>query len=100
MSTTTRTDDEAIARKVEDIVRAHLLRLQVGELPEGDISLLRHGAGLDSIALVELLFECETTFEISISHDLFSENDVTLNRLIQVVQDAVHNRVKVHVEAG
>lgn len=85
-------EDDAITRQVEAIVRSHLLRLELPGEIAGDLSLLKHGAGLDSIAVVEVLFDCEKAFDISISHDLFNETDITMNDVVRVVRDAVHSR--------
>jgi len=47
------------------------------------------GLGLDSIALVEVLLECEETFGVTIATDLLAASPLTVGVLIDAVQAQV-----------
>jgi acyl carrier protein len=53
-----------------------------------DVRLGDGGLGLDSIALVELLLECEEAIGIPFPPDLFDPGPITLGRLIEHVRRA------------
>jgi acyl carrier protein len=66
---------------VQDIVRSRASRIVAnGELP-CDIALGGDGLGLDSIAIAEVLLECEHRFGISVIA-LLEEEPLTLTRLV------------------
>jgi acyl carrier protein len=46
------------------------------------------GLGLDSVAVVELLLECETEFGIRLPPDLFAGGPVTVGALCAAVENA------------
>ncbi len=60
------------------IVRAH--GASSGELPK-DTTLGSNGLGLDSIAIAEVLLDCERTFGASFT-DLLEGEPITLGRLL------------------
>lgn len=53
-----------------------------------DLPLGPGGLGLDSIALVELLIECERRFGIPRPTDLLEVSPLTVGRLVSYVRDA------------
>ena len=66
---------------VQDIVRARASRIVAsGELP-GNVALGADGLGLDSIAIAEVLIECEHRFGVSVIA-LLEEEPLTLRRLV------------------
>ena len=66
---------------VQDIVRARASRIVAsGELP-GNVALGADGLGLDSIAIAEVLLECEHRFGVSVIA-LLEEEPLTLTRLV------------------
>ena len=72
-------------------VRALLLK----HLPRGtdsatlveDLRLGSEGAGLDSIAMVELLLDCEQRFTVAISEQILADGHLTLGGLVQTVRE-------------
>jgi acyl carrier protein len=46
------------------------------------------GIGLDSVAIVELLLECETEFDVRLPPDLFDGGPVTVGALVAAVEAA------------
>jgi acyl carrier protein len=66
---------------VQDIVRSRASRIVAnGELP-GDAALGAEGLGLDSIAIAEVLLDCESRFGVSVIA-LLEEEPLTLTRLV------------------
>ena len=66
---------------VQDIVRSRASRIVAsGELP-GNAALGSDGLGLDSIAIAEVLLECEHRFGVSVIA-LLEEEPLTLARLV------------------
>jgi acyl carrier protein len=66
---------------VQDIVRSRASRIAAsGELP-GDAALGAEGLGLDSIAIAEVLLDCESRFGVSVIA-LLEEEPLTLARLV------------------
>ena len=66
---------------VQDIVRSRASRIVAsGELP-GNAALGSDGLGLDSIAIAEVLLECEHRFGVSVIA-LLAEEPLTLRRLV------------------
>ncbi|MGE0702651.1 MAG: acyl carrier protein [Vicinamibacterales bacterium] len=77
-------------------VRTLLLRhLPRGTDPETLVEGLHlgtGGAGLDSIAMVDLLLDCEQRFAITISEQILADGSFTLGALVQAVRDRVAAR--------
>jgi acyl carrier protein len=63
--------------------RNHHVELHPGLLLGAD------GLGLDSIALVEVLLECEEAFGVAIATDLLAASPLTVGLLIDAVQAQV-----------
>lgn len=75
-------DEISIEEAVLDLVRARAPRARErGDLP-GDLRLGAGGLGLDSIALVELLLECEERFGVPVAAELLEGPVLTLGGLI------------------
>ena len=72
-------------------VRVLLLK----QLPRGtdpatlveDLPLGTSGAGLDSIAMVELLLDCEQLFAVTVSEQILAEGNLTLGGLVQTIRE-------------
>lgn len=73
---------------VRDLVRSRspLARAQ-GELPD-DLRLGPGGLGMDSIALAELLLDCEQHLGIGSPVDLLEGPPLTVGRLVAYARDA------------
>jgi acyl carrier protein len=54
-----------------------------------DLPLGATGLGLDSIALVEVLLECEDAFGVSIATELLAGPNVTIGSLIERIGEAL-----------
>ena len=65
---------------VQDIVRARASRIGAGSELPGDVAL-GEGLGLDSIAIAEVLLDCEHRFGVSVIA-LLDEEPLTLTRLV------------------
>ncbi len=86
METRTRTEiEEEVGRLVRS--RAPLAR-DMAELPAGLLLLGPGGLGLDSIALVELLLDCEQRFAIPRPTGLLEGEPLTVGRLVGHVRAA------------
>jgi acyl carrier protein len=73
---------------VRDLVRSRVPRArEAADLPE-DLRLGAGGLGLDSIALVELLLECEQRFGVSMAAELLEGPPLTLGHLLARVRGA------------
>ena len=72
---------------VLDLLRAHSPRAGSGPLP-ADLRLGAGGLGLDSIAMVELLLDCERRFGIGAT-GLLEGAPLTVGRLLAHMRDAV-----------
>jgi cytochrome P450/acyl carrier protein len=85
----------AVARSPDIAVRAIVAR-RAGSLDPAtlasDVPLGADGLGFDSVAVVELLLECETAFEVRLPPDLSETGGLTLGRLISIVVAAVESR--------
>ena len=66
---------------VQDIVRARASRIIAGDAFPGDLALGAEGLGLDSIAIAEVLLDCEHRFGVSVIALLEGE-PLTLTRLV------------------
>lgn len=77
-------------------VRALLLkRLPRGIDPATLVETTRlgsEGAGLDSIAMVELLLDCEQRFTMSISEEVLADGNLTLGSLVETVREQLAAR--------
>lgn len=74
--------ETSIEEAVLDLVRARAPRARErADLP-GDLPLGSEGLGLDSIAQVELLLECEQLFGTPVAADLLAGPTLTLDGLI------------------
>jgi acyl carrier protein len=66
---------------VQDIVRARASRIGAGDELPGDVTLGAEGLGLDSIAIAEVLLDCEHRFGVSVI-SLLEGEPLTLTRLV------------------
>lgn len=66
---------------VQDIVRARASRMTAGGAFSRDVPLGADGIGLDSIAIAEVLLDCEHRFGVSVIALLEGE-PLTLTRLV------------------
>jgi len=66
---------------VQDIVRARASRIGAGVVFPGDVVLGAEGLGLDSIAIAEVLLDCEHRFGVSVI-SLLEGEPLTLARLV------------------
>ena len=66
---------------VQDIVRARASRIATGDALPSDVSLGAEGLGLDSIAIAEVLLDCEQRFGVS-AISLLEGEPLTLTRLV------------------
>jgi acyl carrier protein len=77
----------SIEDAVVDLLRSHCPLAGSGPLP-ADLPLGAGGLGLDSIAMVELLLDCERRFGIGAT-GLLEGAHLTVGRLLAHVRDAV-----------
>ncbi len=78
--------------EVRTLLLRHLPRgTDPGPLVEA-VRLGSEGAGLDSIAMVELLLDCEQRFAITISDQILADGSLTLGGLVQAVLDCTPTR--------
>jgi acyl carrier protein len=66
---------------VQDIVRARASRIAMGDAVPGDVALGAEGLGLDSIAIAEVLLDCEHRFGVSVI-SLLEGEPLTVRRLV------------------
>jgi acyl carrier protein len=76
-----------ITVEVEEIVRKRTARVWTGDPAEQHLPLGGDGLGLDSIALAEVLLECEEQFGIS-AMSLLNGETLTMARLVAHVRGA------------
>jgi acyl carrier protein len=69
-----------VAAAVRDLLAAHGARVDRNE----DLALGAGGLGLDSIAIAEVLLECETRFGVS-AVELLAGPPLTVRRLIAAI---------------
>jgi acyl carrier protein len=75
-------DRARIERTVRDLLYARVPRAQsLSELPD-DLALGSGGLGLDSIAMVELLLDCEQRFAMPRAAELLAGPPLTWGRLV------------------
>ena len=76
------TADMKIDSIVQEIVQARASRpIAAGELL-GDVPIGAEGLGLDSIAIAEVLLDCQERFGVNVASLLEEEQPLTLRRLI------------------
>jgi acyl carrier protein len=73
---------------VRDIVRARASRAVTDATLPGNLTLGAEGLGLDSIAIAELLLDCEQRFGVSVI-SLLEGEPLTLTRLIAHLKEAL-----------
>jgi acyl carrier protein len=80
-----------IAAAVRDLLRARAPLAAAAIDLDGGLRLGAGGAGLDSIAIVELLLECSEHFAIPLPAELLEDAaaPLTLGRLVAAVQAAL-----------
>jgi acyl carrier protein len=79
---------DSTAEAVRDLLRARApLARDRSDLPD-DLALGPGGLGLDSIALVELLLDCERRFGIPRPVDLLEGPPLTVGLLVSHIRDA------------
>jgi acyl carrier protein len=76
---------ESIGKGVHAILRARNGRVEL----RPDLPLGADGVGLDSIALVEVLLECEETFGVVIAAEILAGSPLTVGSLIEQLQARV-----------
>jgi acyl carrier protein len=74
-----------IAGIVQDILRAHVSRPLSSEEFVHDVALGADGLGLDSIAIAEVLLECQQRFGVSVT-ELLEREPLTLRLLVAHVE--------------
>jgi acyl carrier protein len=78
------------------LVRQVILRLRSSALTASDLSdelpLGPEGLGLDSVAVVELLLECETVFGVKFPPEVVEGAPMTVARLVSIVDRAMSER--------
>ena len=75
-----------IDEAVRDLVRSRAPLAQAGADLTEDLRLGAGGLGLDSIALVELLLDCERRFGVSMAAELLAGPPLTLGHLLARVR--------------
>lgn len=87
--------DTAAARAVRELLRSRLPRAarEGAALPD-ELRLGPGGLGLDSIALVELLLECEQRFGEPLAAELLAGEPLTVGRLVERVERAGAERAE------
>jgi acyl carrier protein len=71
---------------VRDIVRAHASRAMTADELVPDAALGSDGLGLDSIAIAEVLLDCQQRFGVGSMASLLEGDPLTLHRLIEYLQ--------------
>ncbi len=74
-----------LRQRVEALIRGRLPSTRATHRIPDELSLGAEGIGLDSIAMVELLIECETEFGITIPPGLLDPGSLTVGALVAVV---------------
>jgi hypothetical protein len=74
---------------VQDIVRSRASRIVAGGSLPGDVVLGADGLGLDSIAIAEVLLECEHRFDVRLI-SLLEGPPLTLTRLVDHLTRSMH----------
>jgi acyl carrier protein len=74
-----------VIEQVHAILRARNRHVELSpQLPLG-----AEGLGLDSIAMVEVLLECEEIFGVAVAADAFAGSPLTVGSLIEALQARV-----------
>jgi acyl carrier protein len=79
------TSSARIAAGVQEILRSRTVYVLTGDPGETDLLLGGGGLGLDSIALAEVLLECEQRFGVS-AISLLDGEPITVGRLLAHLQ--------------
>lgn len=79
------TATQTISRIVHDIVRSHASRKMAEQELEHDVALGADGLGLDSIAIAEVLLDCQQRFGVSVT-ELLEREPLTLRLLVAHVE--------------
>ena len=74
-----------VVQRVHAILRARNRHIEL----LADLSLGADGLNLDSIALVEVLLECEDAFGVVLGADVLAASPLTVGRLIETLQARV-----------
>ena len=74
-----------VAGIVQDIIRAHVSRPLATDAFVHDVALGADGLGLDSIAIAEVLLECQQRFGVSVT-ELLEREPLTLRLLVAHVE--------------
>jgi acyl carrier protein len=77
-----------VEEAVLDLLRSRAPLAGSGALP-AELRLGAGGLGLDSIAMVELLLDCEQRFGLTTAAELLAGAPLTVGRLIAHVRDTV-----------
>jgi acyl carrier protein len=78
---------EPIERRLSEILRRRWPSVRPdGDL--GDVPLGADGLGLDSVAVVELLLECETVFDVRLPPEALDGAPPTIGRVVALIQAA------------
>lgn len=73
---------------VRQVVLKHLGSRASGDHLPADLPLGESGAGLDSIALIEMLLDCEAVFGVPLVQSLLEDGPVTVERIAAAVTAA------------
>lgn len=74
-----------VADELQQMIRNHVPTLADGGLGR-DVPLGAGGLGLDSVAIVMLLLECEARWAVAFPAELLEQQPLTLGRLIDHLQ--------------
>ena len=80
-----------VPEEVERLLRRHVAGLTAAPIG-ARLPLGTDGLGLDSVAIVELLLECESVFDVKLPEQLAEGERLTLAALVSVVEQAVRHR--------
>lgn len=73
-----------------DVAQRGVYRILLSRVPDAtlapDLPLGSDGIGLDSIALAEVLLECEDAFGVKLAAEMLGTQNVTVGRLIEYVR--------------
>jgi len=76
-------------QSLTEVVRARVVDILVSHLPPGTTGAVAHdlrlgtdGLGFDSVAIVEILLECERQFDMPFPASLFDAGPLTVGRLV------------------